>query len=144
MQQVKTGVPDEDELTKQEKEKIDFFLEERRKELVKEAVAKHAREQAKKDSSLAAAAAEASSKASSSNTKSENTNSNTNNSKNKSASAGSGSNGGGESNGGDDKKNGIVNVKQSTTTITARRARMVMRRIPPLRGPGHQSRHRQR
>ena len=51
-QQVKTGVPDEDELTKQEKEKIDFFLEERRKELVKEAVAKHAREQAKKDSSL--------------------------------------------------------------------------------------------
>ena len=112
MQQVKTGVPDEDELTKQEKEKIDFFLEERRKELVKEAVAKHAREQAKKDSSLAAAA-EASSKASSSNTKSENTNSNTNNSKNKSASAGSGSNGGGESNGGDDKKNGIVNVNNN-------------------------------
>ena len=57
IQRVKTGVPDEDELTKQEKEKIDFFLEERRKELVKEAVAKHAREQAKKDSSLAAAAA---------------------------------------------------------------------------------------
>jgi hypothetical protein len=108
-QQVKTVVPDEDELTKQEKDKIDFFLEERRKELVKEAVAKHAREQAKKDS---LAAAEASSKASSSNNKSENNNSNSNNSKNKNASAGSGSNGG-ESNGGDDKKNGIVNVNNN-------------------------------
>ena len=41
--------PDEDELTTAELEKIDFFLEERRKELVKDAVAKHARERKKKE-----------------------------------------------------------------------------------------------
>jgi len=88
-------LPDEDELTKGEIEKIDFFLEERRKELVKEAVAKHAREQAKKDAAAAAAAA-AENKSDKSNSGSNN-HSRDNNKKKSSATDGTENDGGGGS-----------------------------------------------
>jgi hypothetical protein len=107
-------LPDEDELTKGEIEKIDFFLEERRKELVKEAVAKHAREQAKKDAAAAAAAA-AENKSDKSNSGSNNHSRDNNNNKKSSATDGTENGGGGNKaeSKSSDKKNGVISSNNS-------------------------------